>query len=100
MTIETFKRDIGQPAMKDHQIIMRNRAELELTGVEEIDSFDHAEFLIKTVMGYIIVSGDQLQLKNLDVNDGLLSITGKIHEIRYLDDHMEKAKGFFSKLLK
>ncbi|HLS20493.1 MAG TPA: sporulation protein YabP [Bacillota bacterium] len=100
MTIENFQRHVGQPVTKEHEMKMINRSELELTGVKEIDSFDHAEFLIETVMGYLIVRGDNLQLKNLDVNEGLLNITGTIHDITYLDDHMEKAKGFFSKLFK
>lgn len=100
MTIESFQRQIGQTVTKEHEMRMKNRTELELTGVKEIDSFDHAEFLIETVMGYLIVRGDNLQLKNLDVNEGLLNITGKIYDITYLDEHMEKAKGFFSKLFK
>lgn len=100
MAIENFQRHSGQPLTTEHEIVMKNRSELELTGVKEIDSFDHAEFLIETVMGYLIIRGDNLQLKNLNVNEGLLSITGKVHEITYLDDHMEKAKGFFSKLFK
>lgn len=100
MTIEKFQRQIGQTVTKEHDMKLFNRSELKLTGVKEIDSFDHAEFLIETVMGYLIVRGNQLQLKNLDVNEGSLHITGTIDEVVYLDDHMEKAKGFFSKLFK
>lgn len=100
MTIEKFQRQLGQPTTKEHEMTLSNRKDLKLSGVKEIDSFDHAEFLIETIMGYLIIRGHDLQLKNLDVNEGSLHITGTIDEILYLNDSVEKAKGFFSKLFK
>ncbi|WP_284140753.1 MULTISPECIES: sporulation protein YabP [unclassified Virgibacillus] len=86
---------------KDHQLKINNRKLLEITGVREVDSFDNEEFLLETVMGYLIVRGHNLQLKNLDVGEGIVSIKGKIYEISYMDDqHQEKAKGIFSKLFR
>ncbi|MEF2293248.1 sporulation protein YabP [Virgibacillus dokdonensis] len=79
---------------------MNNRKNLEITGVKEVDSFDNEEFLLETVMGYLIIRGQNLQLKNLDVNDGSVVIKGKIYELSYIDEQQEKAKGFFSKLFK
>ncbi|KHF28471.1 Spore protein YabP [Anoxybacillus sp. BCO1] len=58
-------------------------------------------FLLETVMGFLSIKGQSLQMKNLDVDKGIVSIKGKIFEIVYLDEHhTEKAKGFFSKLFK
>ncbi|MUK88064.1 sporulation protein YabP [Ornithinibacillus sp. L9] len=86
---------------QDHQLKINNRKLLEITGVKEVDSFDNEEFLLETVMGYLIVRGQNLQLKNLDVGEGVVSIKGKIYELSYVDEHhQEKAKGFFSKLFK
>jgi hypothetical protein len=40
-------------------------------------------------------------MKNLDVDQGIVSIKGKIFDIVYLDENQsEKAKGFFSKLFR
>jgi len=86
---------------KDHQLKINNRKLLEITGVKEVDSFDNEEFLLETVMGYLIIRGQNLQLKNLDVTEGIVSIKGKVYELSYVDEHQqEKAKGFFSKLFK
>lgn len=86
---------------KDHQLKINNRKLLEITGVREVDSFDNEEFLLETVMGYLIIRGQNLQLKNLDVTEGIVSIKGKVYELSYVDEHQqEKAKGFFSKLFK
>ncbi len=84
----------------DHSVKVNNRKNLEITGVKEVDSFDNEEFLLETVMGYLIVRGQNLHLKNLDVNEGLVTIKGKIYELSYVDEQQEKAKGFFSKLFK
>jgi len=86
---------------KDHTLKVNNRKGIELTGVKEVDSFDNEEFLLETTLGYLIVRGQNLQLKNLDVNEGKVSIKGRIYELSYVDEeHEEKAKGFFSKLFR
>ncbi|HLR66654.1 sporulation protein YabP [Virgibacillus alimentarius] len=96
-----YERENVTRVQKDHYLKINNRKELEISGVKEVDSFDNEEFLLETVMGYLVVRGQNLQLKNLDVGDGLVSIKGKIYELSYVDEqHQEKAKGFFSKLFK
>ena len=88
-------------APQEHNVRMNNRKEMEISGVKEVDSFDNEEFLLETVMGYMIIRGQNLQLKNLDVGSGAVSIKGKIYELSYVDgESQEKAKGFFSKLFK
>ncbi|WP_010649014.1 sporulation protein YabP [Oceanobacillus massiliensis] len=85
----------------DHSVKLNNRKNLEITGVKEVDSFDNEEFLLETVMGYLIIRGQNLQLKNLDVTEGVVTIKGKIYELSYVDEQQqEKAKGFFSKLFR
>ncbi|MCT2534306.1 sporulation protein YabP [Aquibacillus koreensis] len=96
-----YERNPAASPQVDHNIRMNNRRNLEITGVKEVDSFDNEEFLLKTEMGYLIIRGENLQMKNLDVEQGNVAIKGKIYELSYLDEeHGEKAKGFFSKLFK
>ncbi|MDY0394855.1 sporulation protein YabP [Virgibacillus halophilus] len=96
-----YDKEVRSPVEKEHQLKLHNRKLLEITGVKEVDSFDNEEFLLETVMGYLIVRGQNLQLKNLDVGEGIVSIKGKIYEMSYVDEGgQEKAKGFFSKLFK
>ncbi|WLR50914.1 sporulation protein YabP [Bacillus tianshenii] len=84
-----------------HDVMMKGRRTLEITGVKVVESFDEEEFLIETVMGFLTVRGQNLQMKNLDSEKGIVSIKGRIFEMIYLDEHQaEKAKGFFSKLFK
>ncbi|MDC3414859.1 sporulation protein YabP [Aquibacillus sp. 3ASR75-11] len=96
-----YEKDPAIRPQKEHLVTMNNRRGVEISGVKEVDSFDNEEFLLQTVMGYLIIRGENLQLKNLDLESGNVSIKGKIYELSYLDEqHAEKAKGFFSKLFK
>ncbi|MBM7622300.1 sporulation protein YabP [Sutcliffiella sp. NPDC057660] len=91
----------NKQTVQEQDIVMRSRRLLDITGVKQVESFDNEEFLLETVMGFLSVRGQNLQMKNLDVEKGVVSIKGKIMEIIYLDDQQgEKAKGFFSKLFK
>ena len=88
-------------AQKEHQVRINNRRSIEISGVKEVDSFDNEEFLLQTVMGFIMIRGENLQIKNLDVGEGNVAIKGKIFELSYIDEQQgDKAKGFFSKLFK
>ncbi|RYM04885.1 sporulation protein YabP [Sporolactobacillus sp. THM7-7] len=86
---------------QNHDIIMKNRKTIEITGVKHVESFDHEEFLLETVQGYLAIKGVQLKMQNLNVEQGSVAIEGRIFEISYLDDQDgEASKGFFSKLFK
>ena len=85
----------------EHDVIIKGRRLLDITGVKQVESFDNEEFLLETTMGYLAIRGQNLQMKNLDVEKGTVSIKGKVFDLMYLDEHQgEKAKGFFSKLFK
>ncbi len=89
-------------SVPDHDVVMRGRKLLEITGVKQVESFDNEEFLLETSMGFLAIKGQNLQMKNLDVDKGIVSIKGsRIFELVYIDEHHgEKAKGFFSKLFR
>ena len=86
---------------QEHDVIMKGRKLLEITGVRQVESFDNEEFLLETCMGFLAIKGENLQMKNLDVDSGHVSIKGKIFDLVYMDEPSgDKAKGFFGKLFK
>ena len=85
----------------EHDIIMRGRRIIDITGVKQVESFDSEEFLLETVMGFLTIRGQNLQMKNKKKKKGIVSIKGKVNEMLYIDENQgEKTKGFFSKLFK
>jgi sporulation protein YabP len=96
-----YETNTTKPSTPDHDVVMRGRKILDITGVKQVESFDNEEFLLETSMGFLAIKGQNLQMKNLDVEKGIVSIKGKIFDLVYLDEqHGEKAKGFFSKLFR
>lgn len=96
-----YEANPSKGSVPDHDVVMRGRKLLEITGVKQVESFDNEEFLLETSMGFLSIKGHNLQMKNLDVDKGIVSIKGKVFELVYIDEHHgEKAKGFFSKLFR
>ena len=93
--------DQGRSA-KRQEIHMVNRKVMDITGVNNVESFDNEEFLLETELGYLTVRGQNLHMKNLSLEQGMVTIEGLIHSIVYLDGNgaAAKSKGLFGKLFK
>ncbi|MBG9446521.1 sporulation protein YabP [Cytobacillus firmus] len=96
-----YEANSNKTNTQEHDVIMRGRRLIDITGVKQVESFDNEEFLLETVMGFLAIRGQNLQMKNLDVDKGIVSIKGKVFDLVYIDDQNgDKAKGFFSKLFR
>ncbi|MFC3750568.1 sporulation protein YabP [Paenibacillus sp. GCM10012306] len=86
---------------KQHDLHMHDRKHLELTGVQNVESFDSEEFLLRTELGHLTIRGSHLHIKNLSLENGLLSLEGNVHSLIYLDPGSQgKNKGIIGKLFK
>lgn len=89
--------------MHSHEIVMTNRNTMEVSGVVRVESFDSEEFILQTDYGYLGIRGQDLHIKNLDLDQGRVAIEGQIVDISYLDVHLptgEKAKGILGRIFK
>jgi len=76
----------------NHSINILERKNILVTGVKKIESFDDTEFLMETVMGYLALKGEELELLKLDTMQGNVSIKGLLKSFTYLDDNLKKDK--------
>ena len=74
----------------NHTFNMIERKNVTISGVKKIDSFDSEEFLIESVMGYIVLKGVDLELIKLDTMSGVVSIKGLVNSINYVDENTNK----------
>lgn len=86
----------------NHSINILERKNILVTGVKKIESFDDSEFLMDTVMGYLALKGENLELIKLDTMQGNVSIKGLLKSFSYMDDASRKDKdtSIISKLFK
>lgn len=76
----------------NHSISLNERKNINITGVKKIDSFDDEEFLLETIMGYMVIKGEELEIIKLDTYQGNVSIKGKINGLTYMDSSSKKEK--------
>lgn len=76
----------------NHSINVLERKNILVTGVKKIESFDDEEFLMETVMGFLVLKGEGLELLKLDTMQGNVSIKGLLKSFSYVDDGMKKDK--------
>ena len=80
-----------------HQLILQERVQLELTGVLDVERFDDCSVSCRTSLGRLLVSGNNLNVRRLDIDGSALSITGKIDSLQYSE--LRKG-GLFGRLLR
>ena len=67
-----------------HNLSLKDRKVLELSGVKLIDSFDANEFLMDTSQGWLLVQGKDLTLAKMDTDHGDVIIKGIVNSIEYI----------------
>lgn len=78
-----------------------DRSLMSLNGVTKIVSFDSNEFIIETELGPVHITGESLELLNLDTHEGVIKIKGKINGYNYIEKiTKKKEESLISKLFK
>ncbi|GGA50957.1 sporulation protein YabP [Paenibacillus physcomitrellae] len=95
--IETGKNNNN----KVQDIRLHSRKLLEISGVNNVESFDNEEFLLQTELGHLTIRGINLHIKNLNLEQGFVSIEGTVNSLSYLNPGSQpKNKGLLGKLLR
>ncbi len=76
-----------------HNIILENRRKLSVSGIEEVESFNEEEIILRVLSGgALVVKGYELHINKLNVDTGDVSITGEVTAMDYVEQS-GKAKG-------
>lgn len=85
----------------NHGISLLERKNLVITGVKKIENFDSEQFLLDTIMGFLLIKGEGLELIKLDTMQGNVSIKGLISSMTYIEDvKKDKDNSIFNRLFK
>ena len=87
------------PRGRLHTVQLDNRARAVLSGVDDVDSFNEAEVNLITEAGYVTITGIDLHISLLSLEEGKLVVEGQISGIHYTDAAVTEG-GFFSRLFK
>ena len=82
---------------ESHRISLLDRAQLQISGVCEVISFDEDTVLLRTVCGTMKIEGSAMHVSALNVDRGELILDGRVDGISYEGDGSEKS-GFWGRL--
>ena len=82
---------------KEHEITMKLRKELSVSGVEDVTGFDEALVELNTVCGVMSIEGEGIHISFLDTDNGRLTLSGSISGIYYIDKKPKKGGLFGNK---
>ena len=83
----------------EHNISLKNRNELIISGVEHIYSFNDKKVEIRTSAGEMSIEGENLDMSKLNLDENIISIEGTINSIVYSKERKPQ-ESFIKRLFK
>jgi len=78
--------------MQENQILLKERQELVVQGVETVEGFDEGKILLKTNLGRLEIKGEALEIASLDLEHHKVIAQGRVNGLCYLDDRTERLR--------
>ena len=82
-----------------HNLILKERKSLNVSGVLDVDSFDDNTVVAYTDMGELTIKGRDLHISKINLDSGDLVLDGEVNLLEYTDNNQVE-KGFFSRLFR
>jgi len=84
--------------MENHYITIENREKIIISQVADVDAFDEQTLWANLSDGALEISGEKLNIERLDLQEGMLVVSGKICSLVYTD-RKHKSQGNLLKRL-
>ena len=81
-----------------HHVVLEDREQLTISGVEEVESFDENSIILSTACGGLEVQGEGLHIEKLSLDGGDLKVEGMVNALIYEPQGRERG-GLLSRLL-
>lgn len=79
-----------------HKLVLNQRKNLTMSGVTEVIRVDEDAVVLKTSLGMLTVHGQGLQLKNLSLEGGQITVDGTVAALVY--EEVKASGGFWRRL--
>ena len=83
---------------KDSKVVLLNRKILIISGIEKVLTVSESSISLLLNGSTMNVFGENMEVKKLDVEQGLLEVEGRINNIKYLG--VKEKVGFFKRIFK
>lgn len=96
------ERMITKKPVGVHKIQVISRNQSNITGVNDVLSFDAGEILLETEQGILMIRGQELHVNRLTIDKGEIDVDGRIDSLTYSDQtgYGKSGETFMSRLFK
>lgn len=84
--------------MENHYITLENREKITISKVVDVDAFDEDTLWANLQDGGIELAGENLNIERLDLQEGVLIVTGKICSLTYTEKKSREKSRLFARL--
>ena len=85
--------DLTNINKRAHKVALSNRRTCNLTGVNDVLSFDENEIILETEQGMLMIKGAELHVNRLTLDKGEVDIDGRIDSFTYSEQAGANGKG-------
>ena len=78
---------------RTHKLILNNRRTCNLTGINDVLSFDENEIILETEQGMLMIKVNELHVNRLMLDKGEVDVDGRIDSFTYSEQSNMAAKG-------
>lgn len=86
-----------------HSVSIRERKQLNMEGVQQVESFDDSELVLETNMGVLVLKGEGLHITQLSLETGSLAAEGFFSSLQYIESKGKskgKGRGILNRILR
>ena len=95
--LENNEKNNNTKIFTSSEIRLSNRELLNITGVEKVYESNNNKLQVRVAGVNMLVTGENLNIVKLDVDSGVVEVSGLVNEIKYIGDGKSN---FFKRLFK
>ena len=81
-------------------LVLENREKLNVSGVNDVLSFDDQVVIVETELGLLTVKGENLKINKLSIDTSEVIVEGRINNLTYSDHQVKTEGGILGKIFK
>ena len=76
-----------------HEITMRDRSQIGVTGVSDVACFNEEMIVLSTSAGTLTIAGEALHIAHLNLQEGQARVEGRVRSLEYDDRGAPATRG-------
>lgn len=81
---------------ENQSVSLTDRSSAVVTGIEEVISYDENNIVVSTSLGQLTLDGRGLNIVQLNLSDGIITVEGKIDAFYYMEQR--ERRSLFSRI--